>query len=256
MERYNIQTLSFLIGSFRDIVQSFGQNSKSVEFYKRQVYGLADIGQVKASEILFVEDLIGMRNTNAVKWDKAIEKIEQFIKAINETYDYTNDTSKIIAIERMEKSGEISSAVKDKVYEVYSIDTKNIIKKQNKDKGLNFGEIPSNKQMITNSKNNNINEFLNILINDNDNYKIKVCNSGAVCSSDPRFYSCELNKLLSKKYILNELAIGSDYQIGKEETAGDPCHPYKVIKEDRRLMAVARQIDWKEVYNNLEKYEK
>lgn len=37
MRKYNIEILSFLIGSFRDITQSFGQNSKSVEFYKRQV---------------------------------------------------------------------------------------------------------------------------------------------------------------------------------------------------------------------------
>ena len=103
MEKYNIQTLSFLIGSFRDIVQSFGQNNKSVEFYKRQVYGLANIGQISTNEILFVEELVGMKNTNAVKWDKATEKIEQFIRAINETYNCVNDTTKILMLENLER---------------------------------------------------------------------------------------------------------------------------------------------------------
>lgn len=251
MEKYNLQTLSFLIGSFRDIVQSFGQNSKSVEFYKRQVYGLANIGQVNTVDILFVEDLIGMRNTNAVKWDKATEKIDQFIKAINETYGYSNDTSKIIALEHMERSGEISLTIKEKIYEVYGIDTKDMIKEKNKNSNLNFGEIPSSKQpeQIENiNKMYDIKSSLKKLIDVGRGSLIKIRNSEAVCMSDPAYYSCELSDLLNTRHILRELSKGSSYQIGKRNTCGDPCHPYIVIIEDKNLMKIASQIDWTSVY--------
>lgn len=249
MERYNIQTLSFLIGSFRDVVQSFGQSSNSVEFYKRQVYGLANIGQISMNEVIFVEELVGMRNTNAVKWDKAIEKIEQFVKAINKTYDCVNDTSKVLMLENLEKIGDISSAVKDKVYEVYGIDTKSIITKKKDSKQINFGEIPSNIKDTQNYNNGSTNKYLSKLICDGSNNILKVRNSTAVCSSDPSFYSCTISELLTTKRVLSELAKGSDYKIGKEELQGDSCHPTRVIKEDKRLMELARLIDWKTVYD-------
>lgn len=251
MEKYNLQTLSFLIGSFRDIVKSFGKSSKSVEFYKRQVYGLADIGQVNTVDILFVEELIGMSNTNAVKWDIAIEKIEQFIKAINETYGYANDASKIIALENMEKSGEISSTIKYMVYDVYNIDTKTMIKEKNKSNNLKFGEIPSSKkseQIENNNKMHVTKSSLKKLIDAGRNSIIKIRNSEAVCMSDPAYYSCELSELLNTRHILRELSKGSSYQIGKKDTCGDPCHPYTVIIEDPNLMNMAAEINWKALY--------
>lgn len=249
MEMYNIQTLSFLIGSFRDIVQSFGKNSKSAEFYKRQTYGLVNIGQISMNEVIFIEELVGMRNTNAVKWDKAIEKIEQFVIAINKTYDCINDTSRVLMLENLEKNGDISSAVKDKVYEVYGIDTKSIISMRKDSKQINFGEIPSNKQDVQKYNLYNTNKYLSKLLCDGSNNIIKVRNSSAVCCSDPSFYSCKISELLNTKRVLSELAKGSDYKIGKEELEGDSCHPISVLKEDMKLMNLASLIDWKKVYD-------
>lgn len=247
MYKYNIETLSFLIGSFRDIVQSFGQNNKSVEFYKRQVYGLANIGQIGTNEILFVEELVGMKNTNAVKWDKATEKIEQFIRAINETYSCINDTTKVLVLENLEKSGDISSSVKEKVYEVYGIDTKSIITKKKDSKQLNFGEIPSNKQATIKS-NSSTDTYLKMLMQDGNN-RIEVRNSTAVCCSDPSFYNCSVADILHTKRVLREMANGSEYKIGKEVLQGDSCHPIRVIKENKKLMDLASLIDWKTVYD-------
>ena len=100
MVKYDLRTISFLISSFRDIITTFGENSKSVEFYKRQVNQLISIGQVSLNDQKFIEELIGMSNTNSVKWDKANEKLMQFIEIVNETNGY-NDFSKVIIIGRL-----------------------------------------------------------------------------------------------------------------------------------------------------------
>ena len=80
---YNLNQISFLIGSFNNTIHTFGQNSKSVAFFRQQVNSLINIGQVKESSAEFVYKLIGMENTDSVKWNISDEKVSEFINCMN-----------------------------------------------------------------------------------------------------------------------------------------------------------------------------
>lgn len=89
-----------------------------------------------------------MQNTDAVKWDKANEKVEQFIKAINATYNINEDLKRVLQLEQFEREGNISNTVKELVYKVYGIDIKGIKAERSQTKTIKFGEIPSNTQHV------------------------------------------------------------------------------------------------------------
>lgn len=38
--QHNLEAISFMIGSFQEVINNFGQNSKSVDFFKHNVEGL------------------------------------------------------------------------------------------------------------------------------------------------------------------------------------------------------------------------
>lgn len=252
MEAHDIDTLSFLIASFKDIVQSFGQNSKSVEFYKRQVDGLLNIGQIRQEDADFIEELVGMENTNAVKWDIATQKIEQFIKAMNATYNYEIILGKVMELENLEKAGQISKIAKLFAYKAWGIDIKDIsaIKKKRGIENPGFGSTKSRSinRGIEKDKEQSTGELLKLLIGTSRDSVIKIRNSEAVCSGDPSFFMCNMLNLLDNIVIMRELSKGSEYKIGKEKLSDDICHPTRVIKEDEKLMRIANKIDWKSVY--------
>ena len=266
MAKYNIETLSFLIGSFRDIIQSFGENNKSVEFYKRQTGQLVNIGQVGRNEADLVEELIGMQNTDAVKWDKANQKLNQFIDAINATYGLQDKFKIVVIVEQLDREGKLILSVKELVYKVYDIDTKDIINKRNGVTTL-FGKIPSNPktEKINNivkkdksTTDENIRLLKELLSHDTfREIQIRIRNSSAVCCGDPTYFKSMLCDILNNINLLRELALGSsNYEIGITSSAGDPCHPTTIFNVKTDLMMISRQIDWKEVFNNRDKYKK
>lgn len=272
MEKYNIETLSFLIGSFRDIIQSFGQNSKSVEFYKRQVGQLVNIGQVCQYDADLVEELVGMRNTDAVKWDKATEKIEQFIKSIDSTYSIKDNLKRVIMLEQFEREGYISKSVKETVYRVYNIDIKGITNEINNAKTIGFGEIPSNKKQNTKKKEESRKSnkptvssiekqltMLRIVAGSND--IIRVRNTEAVCSADPTYFRCKIIDIEKSLHILSELANGCEYEVGcyKKYRYDDPCGRcdyFAEIPNKDKLIQIIDSIDWKEVYERASRQNK
>lgn len=122
---YNIQTLSFLIASFNEIVDSFGENNKSVAFYKSQVSGMISIGHVKQEEARIIEEVVGMTNTDAVKWATAKQKISQFIQAMNTISNADSKNAVALLINQMAQSKQISENVADivrKIFDVYKSD--------------------------------------------------------------------------------------------------------------------------------------
>lgn len=118
---YNIQTLSFLIASFNEIVDSFGENNKSVAFYKSQVSGMISIGHVKQEEARIIEEVVGMTNTDAVKWDKAKQKISQFIQAMNTISNADSKNAVALLINQMAQSKQISENVADIVRKIFDV---------------------------------------------------------------------------------------------------------------------------------------
>ena len=256
MSRYNIETLSFLVASFKDITASFGSNSKSVEFYKRQVQQLINIGQIRELEANLIEELVGMKNTNAVKWDKANAKIEEFCSAINHTYGIKSETDKVLLLERMKGDNILSESVKQLVYKVYDIELKDT-KTRNTNTGFKFGEINNNINKATKDKNVNkdkLASLLNYARNKGEQAVIKVRKSYAVCSSGSVFISCDLCEITKRQSVMIELAKGAEFTVGVERVTGDACHCRRELVQDAKLMAMIKEINWKDIVDDTELY--
>lgn len=89
MSAYNINTIMYLLNTFTRIVTVCGKDSNSVRIYKDDVAKLVKAGRVSANDESMVEKIIGMENTDAVKWEKASEKVEIFKREINRV-DFLN----------------------------------------------------------------------------------------------------------------------------------------------------------------------
>ena len=246
MTTYNLNNISFLIASFKDIVASFGKNSNSVKFYKRQIEGLCNIGQLDSYDVELVMRLLGMENTDSVKWDITEKKLEQYTATINEVMGYDTDTAKMFIIENLDRQGKITLAVKELVYETLGLDVKDLqksLEKQSNKNNKQFGSYNNN----TVNLDKDDKQFEKI-IKMYSNLIIKVKNLDAVCSSDTRFYKCKIGELTSCRYIIKQLAKGSTFEIGTEQTTGDPCHPTHYIKSDHQAEECFKKIDWKKIY--------
>lgn len=94
----NIQTIMYLINYFESSVALVGENAKAVSMFRKNVYDLNKKSMIGTFEILMVEDIIGMRNTDNLKWEKSKERIRSVKEIYNilVSYHYENDSEKAI----------------------------------------------------------------------------------------------------------------------------------------------------------------
>lgn len=121
MTIYNITTISFLIASFIDVINYFGKNSKSVDFYKGQVKKLIATGEVSKQDASIVEEIVGMQNTSAVKWDTAENKINSFIVAMNEVIGYDSQEAIMFVVKDLVDKKVITEQIASIIYKLYGI---------------------------------------------------------------------------------------------------------------------------------------
>ena len=96
----NIQTIMYLINYFESSVALVGENAKAVSMFRRNVYDLNKKSMIGTFEILLVEDIIGMRNTDNIKWEKSKERIQSVKEVYNilVSYHYENDSENALAM--------------------------------------------------------------------------------------------------------------------------------------------------------------
>lgn len=250
--KYNLNELSFLIGSFRDVVNTWGQDHKSVAFYKRQVDGLVAINQIDSKSAKLVERIIGMENTDSVKWEQANKKLDMFVYAIESTMNI-DDTSKKTMLSILVKNGSITETVRDIVNEVYGITT---LREYNTNKS-SFGKLQSSKREknsdITDNPNQVIiDKLLNLKVSHprGSSLVIKVRNPNAVCSGDVFYYTEPLSDVIIKlkkgetSLVINALAESkNEYEIGEERNNPDPCRGGKIFTSTVDTKTLG--IDWR-----------
>lgn len=250
--KYNLNELDFLIGSLRDVIKTFGNDSKSIEFYKRQVDGLIAIGQIEEKSANMVERVVGMEHTNAVKWDKAFEKLNQFITGIEATMNLSDPEKKSMLF-AMVKNGSLSESVRDLINEVYGIKSMEI---KDINKG-SFGNLRSASRGIPKNPTINVRESIAAKLEQiqgetRRELTLEVRNLGAVCSGDPTYYRDTLKNIVKslrnneKTSVLNNLKAGGTYRIGRINTTNDPCNPRKWL-EQTVSSDVTSTIDWSKI---------
>lgn len=242
MNKHNINSISFMIASFKDIVNSFGKKSESVAFFKRQIDGLCSINQLNFDDVDLVYRLLGIVNTAAIKWDIAETKLEQYISAMNTLIRYNDDDIRTYIIANLESQNKISSAIKEIICETFGISIKNVSKNTDEN-NITFGQYK--KPTVENSEVQKLKKLMNTYP-----YRlIKIKNSNAVCSSDRSYYECNVEDIPKSKSVLKELASGqTSYTIGAKKSDGDPCHPRHYIETCEEAMAMAHSINWDTIY--------
>lgn len=233
--QYNKDTITFLINSFRQMVITFGRSVKTVGFFREQVNGLVNINQVKAEEREVVFTLIGMLKTDAVKWEKTIQRLDSYNKVLS-TISYETDRNVISHIlYAMNDRGEITN-------EMYSLFCKM------------YGIQPIKQTKIIDvtvhsEDKSHTDKLWKQIISKYGEYYFRIKNPNAVCSNDIWYYTVQVKDIIKPNVrdYLGMLKQGYAYEICKQEKHDDGCHVNYYYKRDEELNELVHQIDFNNV---------
>jgi hypothetical protein len=120
MGKYDLNTIAFLVNSFTDIIDSFGATNSSVTFYKKQVLNMISMKQVNVSDKDLVEELLGIQNTDNIKWSVANDKLRQFTSSLVLLSDVKDIHVAKSVIQRLSDSKSISKSVEKVLLKMYA----------------------------------------------------------------------------------------------------------------------------------------
>lgn len=173
--QYNVEAIQFLIASFNSVIKAMGKTDKAVAFFKSQVDNLQTVSQIKYPDIDFVYRLLGMKNTNAVKWDITVVRLDKFTRAMNYMICCKTPQQRRDCLNQLKDSEAIDSTVYNYIAEIYGL--KEIPKKKLDDfKTSEFGRFG---QFSTDTKLKN-NRNSKYVAEAEDDKKIKFTDSEAV----------------------------------------------------------------------------
>ena len=219
----NIKTLSFLIASFNEVINNFGSNKKSIDFYKNQMQNLVSIGQVDPNSAEIVNDLINFSYIgDSDKWKIEMSKIDFFMTMMDIIISNANDTETVESIILRAENNNVTQEkrkvlniirkvfyIKNRVPENYDMQRKSHFGT------MKFTENTANVQRILK------------LAGDYD--KVRIKNIRAVCSGDPIWIYLTLNKdfFVNNKELNNifkDISNGAEIQVVKKVSVSDGCH--------------------------------
>lgn len=119
MKKYSITTVLFLINSFKEIVDSCGKTNRTVILYKRQVESMLSSKTISVNDTNIVFELLGIVNTNNIKWNVADSKVSQFLSAMNLLLDITDDNMRNNMINILIDNKSISDSVANIIKKLY-----------------------------------------------------------------------------------------------------------------------------------------
>lgn len=194
--QYNVEAIQFLIASFNSVIKAMGKTDKAVAFFKSQVDNLQTVSQIKYPDIDFVYRLLGMKNTNAVKWDITIARLDKFTRAMNYMICCKTPQQRRDCLNQLKDSEAIDSTVYNYIAEIYGL--KEIPKKKLDDfKTSEFGRF-GQFSADTKLKNNRNSKYV---AEAEDDKKIKFTDSEAVIKEKIR-NNTKSNKPIKK--VVNE----------------------------------------------------
>ena len=228
--KYDIQAIQFLIASFNSIVKEVGKTDSSVRLFKRQSDGLCSLGKVSKNDVEFVYRLLGMKNTNSLKWEISLNRLKIFTDAMNYMICCKDESSRRECLEQLMNSEKIDDTVYKYISELYDIH-KNSRRKpedfKNSDYGK-FGTMQGTSQSMRKTENshngckeqriidNNIKRLQVDDINRNwllgKREKYPNLQVGSLWSTlNDKYCRVAFGKLLIKKFLNNRLIKGGDF---------------------------------------------
>lgn len=252
----NIKSLSFLIGSYKEMTQNFGFNNKTDQFFIKQMNALSDISQIGYDDVKIIQQVTGIE-TEKTKSER-VKKIDSFVHAMN-VMEGSIVNLRPIMLFNMYHNGEIEEDLYKIVGRIYGINT-NISLEELEEKNNNtFGILQDSE--INNENDTDLDKFMNFC----NKYKkfgadkgIRYKSPNCVCSSDPYYISCSFKKLsinLSEMYkfltTMNEESVKKIYVYHDYNDGGGTIYTEEdsaATKELRNL-----NIDYKKACDELRK---
>lgn len=172
---YNVNNIQSLIGQFRSLIKTSGKSESTVRKYKEYVRNLIYLGKVQKEEVDYVYRLLGMQNTNVVKWNITTVRLDKFTRAMNYMICCKTPQQRRDCLNQLKDSEAIDSTVYNYIAEIYGL--KEIPKKKLDDfKTSEFGRFG---QFSTDTKLKN-NRNSKHAAEAEDDKKIKLSDSEAV----------------------------------------------------------------------------
>lgn len=268
----NISMLSFLIGSYNEMVKNFGENDKTNKFFINQLSGLIAIHQVNISDANIICSVIGLKKDNTnFNWENSKKNIQMFIDTMGILEKYKDIQTKEMTLFMFYKENKINENIFKIIAKVYDLDIDQYLHPiPTNNVSSNFGKLDNNSDVLLSKITSEVKttnefakwrEFLRKYKKEGFSYYIK--NPNAVCSCDKTWYTIPFNEIINtindKNVIDNSLVNYLNLMIDKpddfhiDERAFNGCSGYthttnsKVTKE-------AQIFDYKKILKEYKNY--
>lgn len=233
-----VELILYLLDLFTDTITNFGKDDKSVSFYKKQLERLFELNQVTLTDINIIYKLLGIRNTDIVKWEKTETKLYNFVESIKIIKNLISDEEQIKQINNLYNSNMISLQLKTILLEIFELEEKRTPSKPMITPNTNVKAAPklsaSYMRNMIPTGSYTLNELLNISKQHNLDLEIQMENPNAVCSRDTRIYHLSITQLLNdKKYFREDCFLGVYLKVDNPDYTGcSGSRMYNYIKQE------------------------
>ena len=244
--KYNIQVLSYLIGSFTEMVDTFGDTPDTVKCFKNQAVGLVRINQLSQKDLNFVLKLLDIKESNQFDWKKIQQRVTMFNSAMNIMLN-TEASIRPMAAYELKQTKQINAFVYERLCEVWEIPKyENVLPTPNSRKdsrGFSFGNLTG----VLPTMDMGVSWTLFIKLHGDKYLRIK--NPNACCSGDPLYFKCLVKNINKEEAqsILESIRMGTPFEIVEEQTSSDGCHTSYFYQRAVQADEMAHSLD----FNNL-----
>lgn len=268
----NISMLSFLIGSYNEMVKNFGENDKTNKFFINQLSGLIAIHQVNISDANIICSVIGLKKDNTnFNWENSKKNIQMFIDTMGILEKYKDIQTKEMTLFMFYKENKINENIFKTIAKVYDLDIDQYLHPiPTNNVSSNFGKLDNNSDVLLSKITSEVKttnefakwrEFLRKYKKEGFSYYIK--NPNAVCSCDKTWYTIPFNEIINtindKNVIDNSLVNYLNLMIDKpddfhiEERAFNGCSGYTHMTNSK-VTKEAQIFDYKKILKEYKNY--
>lgn len=268
----NISMLSFLIGSYNEMIKNFGENDKTNKFFINQLSGLIAIHQVNISDANIICSVIGLKKDNTnFNWENSKKNIQMFIDTMGILEKYKDIQTKEMTLFMFYKENKINENIFKIIAKVYDLDIDQYLHPiPTNNVSSNFGKLDNNSDVLLSKITSEVKttnefakwrEFLRKYKKEGFSYYIK--NPNAVCSYDKTWYTIPFNEIINtindKNVIDNSLVNYLNLMIDKpddfhiEERAFNGCSGYTHMTNSK-VTKEAQIFDYKKILKEYKNY--
>lgn len=147
----NIEMLSFLIASYKNMVSEFGESNKTNNFFIQQLSGLVNIKQVHVEDARVICKVIGLEKDNEnFNWETSRQNVDSFISAMNTICGYFDKTLKQMKLWQLYEANQISKLIFETICNIYDIDINQFEFEKQVQSSNNLGTILKNNTIFDN----------------------------------------------------------------------------------------------------------